>query len=250
MNILKGENMKKGFTLAEVLITIGIVGVVSAMTIPSLINYYKAKELEVRFKKADAILSQALLKTANEYGYDSISSFNIPGRKVTDENLAELKEQVVELNKIWLKQFTNAEPLRFQDKSNYYYQKACHHLTGEIFGMYRTCWFSFGQPYQLPDGLLVSELRAQNGGGNHPGLIMFFFDTNGPAQGPNRWGHDLFLYYSDIDYATYCNPTLKISSNNFGCYHYAHKNINPAGKNKPYWDILFKPLSYWQNANK
>ena len=34
---------KKGFTLAEVLITLGIIGVVAAMTMPSLINNYKDK---------------------------------------------------------------------------------------------------------------------------------------------------------------------------------------------------------------
>ena len=80
--------MKKAFTLAEVLIVLGIVGVIAALTLPSLITNYKVKVLEARFKEADALISQALLKTANEYGYDSISSFNIPGRKVTDENLA------------------------------------------------------------------------------------------------------------------------------------------------------------------
>lgn len=54
----------KGFTLAEVLITLGIIGVVAAMTIHSLINTYRAKELETRFKKADSIIQQALRKTA------------------------------------------------------------------------------------------------------------------------------------------------------------------------------------------
>lgn len=36
----------KGFTLAEVLITLGIIGVVAAMTMPTLINNTKNKELE------------------------------------------------------------------------------------------------------------------------------------------------------------------------------------------------------------
>ena len=42
--------MKKGFTLAEVLITIGIIGVVSALTLPTLIQDTQNKELEVRLK--------------------------------------------------------------------------------------------------------------------------------------------------------------------------------------------------------
>ena len=32
------ENMKQGFTLSEVLITLGIIGVVAAMTMPTLIQ--------------------------------------------------------------------------------------------------------------------------------------------------------------------------------------------------------------------
>lgn len=35
-------NKLKGFTLAEVLITLGIVGVISAMTIPALMHRYQA----------------------------------------------------------------------------------------------------------------------------------------------------------------------------------------------------------------
>ena len=47
INIIGGLFMKKeskiAFTLAEVLITLGIIGVVAAMTIPSLIQSYKEK---------------------------------------------------------------------------------------------------------------------------------------------------------------------------------------------------------------
>lgn len=35
--------MKNGFTLAEVLITLGIIGVVAAMTLPVLIQKHKMK---------------------------------------------------------------------------------------------------------------------------------------------------------------------------------------------------------------
>ena len=34
---------KKGFTLAEVLITLGIIGVVAALTIPTLVQNYQTK---------------------------------------------------------------------------------------------------------------------------------------------------------------------------------------------------------------
>ena len=44
------------FTLAEVLITIGVIGIVAAIAIPSLINHYNDKVLETRYKKTKSIL--------------------------------------------------------------------------------------------------------------------------------------------------------------------------------------------------
>ena len=58
----------RAFTLAEVLITLGIIGVVAAMTIPSLINSYQHKVLETQFKKAYAILYQLVLQVQNDAG--------------------------------------------------------------------------------------------------------------------------------------------------------------------------------------
>ena len=48
-----------GFTLAEVLITLGIIGVVSAMTIPNLISKYQERATVTKVKQAYSILSQA-----------------------------------------------------------------------------------------------------------------------------------------------------------------------------------------------
>ena len=42
---------KQGFTLAEVLITLGIIGIVAAMTIPTLITSTKGTQYRARFKK-------------------------------------------------------------------------------------------------------------------------------------------------------------------------------------------------------
>lgn len=51
---------KFGFTLAEVLITLGIIGVVAAMTIPTLINQTSGTEFISGFKKAVSVLNQAV----------------------------------------------------------------------------------------------------------------------------------------------------------------------------------------------
>jgi len=58
-----------GFTLAEVLITLGVIGVVAAMTIPALVNSTQDREIVSRLKKAYSILSNAYtLAVQNEGG--------------------------------------------------------------------------------------------------------------------------------------------------------------------------------------
>lgn len=56
--------MKKGFTLAEVLITLGIIGVVAAVTIPTLINNYNTKTWNTAATLFERKLTEAL-KTMN-----------------------------------------------------------------------------------------------------------------------------------------------------------------------------------------
>lgn len=59
----------KAFTLAEVLVTIGIIGVVAAMTLPSVISHYKKKVLLEQFRVAYSLLQQAYLKITADWGY-------------------------------------------------------------------------------------------------------------------------------------------------------------------------------------
>ena len=59
---------KKGFTLAEVLITLGIIGVVSAITIPSVVNKVQEQRRINKLKKTYSILSQAYQRILSEEG--------------------------------------------------------------------------------------------------------------------------------------------------------------------------------------
>lgn len=59
-----------GFTLAEVLITLGIIGVVAAMTIPSLINQTNGAEFKTGAKKMMSVLNQVITMTVAVDGYD------------------------------------------------------------------------------------------------------------------------------------------------------------------------------------
>ena len=59
---------KSAFTLSEVLITLGIIGIVAALTMPNLISDYREKQTITQLKKAYSLLSQALTSARSEYG--------------------------------------------------------------------------------------------------------------------------------------------------------------------------------------
>ena len=73
---MKLSNKKSGFTLAEVLVTLMIIGVIAAMTIPSLMQSTAQQEYKAAFKKAVSMLNQAV--TLN-YALDGEDGSNFTG---------------------------------------------------------------------------------------------------------------------------------------------------------------------------
>lgn len=70
-NLLKLTNSafeRFAFTLAEVLITLGIIGVVAAMTIPTMITNYQKHVVETKLTKFNSTLNQALRMSSAENG--------------------------------------------------------------------------------------------------------------------------------------------------------------------------------------
>ncbi len=59
---------KPGFTLAEVLITLGIIGVVAALTMPSLVSHYKKLVIETKLQKFYSLMQQAVKLSEIENG--------------------------------------------------------------------------------------------------------------------------------------------------------------------------------------
>lgn len=57
------------FTMAEVLITLGIIGIVAAMTLPGLIKGYQERQFKSAYKKAYSELSQVFQKALIEQGF-------------------------------------------------------------------------------------------------------------------------------------------------------------------------------------
>ena len=70
-NRLSSYSKSFAFTLAEVLVTLGIIGVVAALTMPALIGNYKKQQSIEQVKKVYSVLSQAFNHAVAEYGDSS-----------------------------------------------------------------------------------------------------------------------------------------------------------------------------------
>lgn len=75
---------KRGFTLAEVLITLGVIGVVATMTIPTLMIHINTTKFRTQYKKTLSSLNQAV--KSSETNYDlNFASINTPCTGATDD---------------------------------------------------------------------------------------------------------------------------------------------------------------------
>ena len=248
--------MKKAFTLAEVLIVLGIVGIVAAITIPTLINAYNRKMLETRFKKTDAVITQAIKMASEELGVDSFEVYN----KVPQ---AEREATMDLFNSIWEKQFKGATKYYIKNIGTYVGNDKDYRSWGRL-GIYSfqngthfsgNYYFSMIDYKQkayaliLPDGSMIGSPQIVGSTGSATSSKIMF-DTNGPWAGPNRLGYDVFIYFSNPYYfANNCSPIGgdTYSSRGDGCYKYAHKNQNPYDKNIGWWSSLYKSKSWWEN---
>ena len=71
--------LKFGFTLAEVLITLGIIGIVAAITIPNLITNYQKHVTVTKLQRAISVLNQAYKLSFDEVGEPSVSESKAMG---------------------------------------------------------------------------------------------------------------------------------------------------------------------------
>lgn len=172
---------KLAFTLAEVLITLGIIGVVAALTMPALIGNYKKQETVSKLKKAFTILNQSYKQA----------------------------------------QVDNGEPVYWDDPYSIgiekYFQTYWYPylVINKMCKTYQDCGFTKsspwilqnGSPYTLilisptsrrvvilPDGILVQIIVTTGNGVSADYVINV--DINGAGK-PNKLGKDVFVFYWD-----------------------------------------------------
>ena len=83
----KNKSYHQGFTLAEVLIVIGIIGVVASMTISTLVKNYQKKVFGIRVKKAYTTLYQAIKLSENVNGDIADWNFNLSNNNLQNSKL-------------------------------------------------------------------------------------------------------------------------------------------------------------------
>ena len=86
--IVHRKNFRRvAFTLAEVLITLGIIGVVAALTLPSLVESYKKKVVATKLSKFYSIMSQAVYAWTAEEGMGQGAKYNFPEDAISGKGL-------------------------------------------------------------------------------------------------------------------------------------------------------------------
>ena len=181
--------MKKGFTLAEVLVTLAIIGVVAALTIPVVISNYNKQQWYTRFMKAYNTLSNAINITVSEYGNY--------GNWHGDEDWTWLDH----MNHAFGKYLKVENACDISDTDNYYSNcvspdaevKILSNNSGPADFMadsHPNSGNPFEVIYVLQDGTFIGVTP----GGAINGFIDFIVDTNGVKKGPNILGRDVFLF--------------------------------------------------------
>jgi prepilin-type N-terminal cleavage/methylation domain-containing protein len=156
--------MKRAFTLAEVLITLGIIGIVAALTMPALIANYKKHEVVVRLKKFNSAMSQAVLQSQVDHG--EISQWTFPSSTKNDDgtvNSKPAKDFFLEYLAPYVK-YVQFSEIKFTDE-----KKDIHDTDAVLFA----------------DGsYVILKIGA---------CIDYIYDING-LKAPNLFGQDMFLF--------------------------------------------------------
>lgn len=225
--------LKKAFTLSEVLITLGIIGVVAALTIPALIKSFQEQALLTQFQNAQSTLYQAYLRAFQDNGVASIDTNGIWSAQDAYN---------------YMKPFLNVS----QDCS---YDTPCDRgnlktLDGVVWNSSQ--WSSYH--LVLNNGM---NLKFYDWGGGNGGVVVFV-DTNGNKP-PNQWGYDFFMLQlsskNNSPFISWYSPSWTINTST-----YCKKSIVsagwPNGSSCAYWvirhgnmDYLYRDVSDTEWAN-
>ena len=196
---------KAAFTLAEVLITIGIIGVVAAMTLPTLIQKQQKMVWVNQLKKSVNVLEQGFQKMLADEGLE-----NLTDTFVWVPNIQKLNESG---EGCWYgSDYKNSGNCKlFGENLGKYFKNIGFESYGIIArrfdGTEARMFHEYNTPMILSDGTMIfwdldknqtkTTTQCNNikslGGNMCSNLGWIYLDVNG-KKGPNIFGRDIFLF--------------------------------------------------------
>ena len=171
-NLLRMTRKRVAFTLAEVLITLGIIGVVAALTIPTLIKNYERKETTAKLKKFNSMLCQAV-KMAE---YETDSSARSWNEFPFIYQVGNLQQGNVDAISYWNKYLAKQFKVIKVEEGNY----------DEDYEEHGKDFYSNLPKIYLADGSII--MPSTNGR-----AYTIYYDVNGDKK-PNVGGKDIFTF--------------------------------------------------------
>ncbi len=168
-------NKKFAFTLSEVLVTMSIIGVISALTVPTLVNSYQKKAQAVQLRKVVSDISNAVDMAITEEGKTKFSA-----TKYFDNSDLFVTEK--------LKTIKTCEKNDDNDETGECFASEAYR---SIDGTTSKSFSCGGNSYVLANSAAVCLKYYK------PGLIPYVsvnVDVNG-KEGPNVGGRDMYGFY-------------------------------------------------------
>jgi len=217
---------KNGFTLAEVLITLTIIGVIAALTIPNLMQNYKKHERITQIKEAYSIIQNATKMAIAEHGNPDGWDFN-----ASHEYAPKYFVPYIKVQKECGTGTAGAKATGcFINNGN---NGMWHKLNGADYGSGSGYGADYYYTMILQNGMHVgiwAPAKVLQPMGWH--TIYFIVDVNG-QQGPTTLGKDVFTFTMNIDTSkfsaggrpdNYNTNDCTLSSSGNSCAYWIEKN--------------------------
>jgi prepilin-type N-terminal cleavage/methylation domain-containing protein len=235
----------KGFTLAEVLITLGIIGVVAALTIPTLINKCQKIVLAKQAQETHAILTQAFKRILADNNTTSLTETEVWDKIESAENYVNGFDPQDQYTPFWTEmgKYIKLSNSKTINTDSYCYTDDC---SGKD-----SYW---DYPIYFPSGAKLTSYefykidyskdeeckKIKALGGNMCSVVgEFDIDING-EKGPNKRGRDIYTYGLSNDGALYL-----YGGKDTALYH----NQTDLASNPNYWKNIYNGTKE-QNAKK